>query len=370
MPLIDLDKAREVASEYDKYQKDGLKLYKDLQTGKLSLSEKMEIDDPTPRDSDGNTVTPTDAFTRHLMVKDITLKGDNQYTVEKLASTAEYLMPELILREIKAGMATKEKFSYEDCVAASVPSKGAHYHPLYIPDLDLATANQRREKSMGGRAASGKGGGFPVVSVIRREKDIIVEDNGRVIEASYSVVKDYGWADFSVFLRLIGAQLSADKLQNVYDLGITGDGTIGAATNTFGGVAATLAYTDLITNETSFSSPFSMDRILAPAQSVRTILALAQFQDPLAGWEFQRTGKMVSPMGAKLKQVNNTPGATPVGTVIVTLDSKFACKEVVNEVLSVEADKIISRKFEQAVVSESSRLCIIADGAIRRIVWT
>lgn len=368
--LIDLEQAKSTASEFEKYEKNGLALYKDLQKDKKSLSEYMETLDPSPVDSDGKAVTELDAFERHLMVRDIELKGENQFSVEKLANTAEYLMPELVLREVKAGMATKEKFSYGDCVAVTVPSKGAHYHPLYIPDLDLATAVQRREKSLGGRASSAKGGEFPVVSVRRREKDIIVEDNGRTIEAAYSIIKDYGWSDFAVFLRLIGAQLSMDKLQNVYDLGITGDGTVGAATNTFAGVGGTLAYTDLITNETSYNGPFSMDRMLCPANSVRTILALAQFQDPLAGWEFQRTGKMVSPMGAKIKQVNATPGATPVGTVIVTLDSNFAAKEVVNEVLSVEADKIINRKFEQAVVSEASRFCIIADGALRRIVWT
>jgi len=370
MPLIDLEKSREIASEFDKYQKDGLKLYKDLQGARVSLSERLEELDPTPRDTDGNAVTPTDAFTRHLAVKEIELKGNNQFSIEKLANTAEYLMPELVLREVKAGMDVKEKFSCKDCIAVSIASKGSHYHPLYIPDMNLASLRTRRDKSLGGRAASGKGGAFPVVSIVRREKDIVVNDNGRIIESAYSVIKDYGWSDFAVFLRLIGAQFSADKLQDIYDLGITGDGTVGAATNTFAGVAATLAYTDLIENETAYEAPFSMSRILAPGQSVRTILAMAQFQDPLAGWEYQRTGKMVTPLGAKVKQVNATPGATPVGTVIVTLDDRFAVKEVINETLSVEADKIISRKFEEAVISEASRFCIIADGAVRRIVWT
>ncbi len=370
MPLIDLDKALEIASEFDKYKKDGLSLYKDLQSSKMSLSDRLEKLDPTPKDTDGNAITPTDAFTRHLMACDIQLSGDNQFTIEKLMNQAEYLMPELVLREIRAGMNVEEKFSARDCIAAIVPSKGATYHPLFIPDLNLQTAATRRRYSLGARANSGKGAEFPVVSIHRREKDIVVEDNGRTIEAAYSVIRDYGWADFAVFLRLIGAQMAADELQDIYDLGITGDGTVGPAIDTFGGVAGTLAYTDLITNQTSYEAPFNMTRTLAPQQSLRTILALPQFQDPLSGWEFQKTGKMVTPMGSKLKQVNNTPGSNPVGTVIVTLDNQFAVKEVVNQALSVEADKIINRKFEQAVVSKASRFCIIADGALRRIVWT
>lgn len=368
--IIDLDQARHAASEFDKYERDGFQLYKDVQRSKMSVSEYFESIDPSPRDEYGNIASPCDAFERHLMIKNIQLKGTNQVSVEYVANNVEYLMAEMVLREIKAGMAVKEQFDYRDCLAATVPAKGATYHPLYIPDQDNATANQRRDHSLGGRAASAKGGEFPRMSIRRREKDIVIQDNGRVIEAAYSVVKNYSWADFAVFLRLIGGQLASDKLQNVYDLGITGDGTVGAATDTFGGTAGTLAYTDLITNVTSFNAPFECNRMLGPAQSVRTILAMAQFQDPLAGWEYQKTGKMVSPMGAKLKQVNDTPGAVPVGTVMVTLDKNFAAKEVVNEVLAVEADKIIARKFEEAVVSEASSLVIVADGALRRIVWT
>lgn len=370
MPLVDFERAREVVSEFDKYKNDGVKLYKDLVNSKMSLSERLEELDPTPRDEDGRPITGVDALSRHLLVKNIALKGENQVTVEKLMSQAEYLTPELILREVKAGMSVAEKFAYSDCIAATVPAKGATYHPLYIPDLNLSTARSRRGKSLGARSNSGQGGEFPVVSIRRREKDITVNDHGRTVEAAYGVVRDYGWSDFAVFLRLIGAQLAADKLQNIYDLGITGDGTVGPATDTFGGVAGTLAYTDLITNETSFDAPFQLTRILAPAQSLRTILALPQFQDPLSGWEFQKSGKMVTPMGARLKQVNDTPGVAPTGTEIVTLDHNFACKEIVNEGLSVEADKIINRKFEEAVISECSSFCLIADGAIRRIIWT
>lgn len=370
MPIMNLDVAQEKASEFDKYRSDPLALYKHCQSDRKSVSEYMETLDPTGINEDGTPAQELDAFERHLMVRDIQLHGAGQWTVERLGAEAEYLMPELVLREVKAGMDVKDQFSYADCVAQVVPSKSATYHPLYIPDLDTATAVQRRRKALGERAASAKGGEFPTVSIRRREKDIVAIDLGRVVEASYATIRDYGWQDFAVFLRLIGAQLAADKLQNVYDLAITGDGTVGAATDTFNGTAGTLAYTDLIRNYTMYASPYVMSRVLAPQQSTETILAMAQFTDPLSGWKFQRTGEMVTPMGAKLKQVSDTAGNAPVGTEIATLDHRFAVKEVVNQPLSVEADKIINRKFEQAVISEVSRLCIIADGALKRIVWT
>ena len=370
MATIDLDKTKEVASEFDKYKGNSLQLYKDLDGQKMSLTSYLERLDPTEKDENGVPVHNHDAFERHLMAKGVALSGPNGFTVEQLSSQVEYLMPELILREIRAGMNVSQKYSYADCVATIVPSKTATYQPLYIPDLNLSTARTRREKSMGARANSDKGGEFPKLSIRRREKSITIEDNGIQVEASYSVIKDYGWTEFSILLRLVGAQLAADKLQDVYDLGITGDGTVGAATDTFNGTAGTLAYTDIVRNQTQYEAPFVMSRILAPPQSIETILAMAQFQDPLAGWKFQSTGQMVTPMGAQLKQINTVPGNTPTGTAIVTLDHRFALKEVINEPLKVEAEKIINRKYENAVASEMSRFCVIADGALRRIIWT
>ena len=369
--LVDLDKAKEIVSEFDKYKTDPIKLYKDAQNAKVSVSDHLESLDPTQNDDTGASLTPgIDAFVRHLMAIDLQISGPNQCSFEKFSATAEYLVPEMVLRFVREGMEVSSKYSYKDCIATTVPSSGIHYHPLYIPELNLNSAKARRDKSAGARPKAGKGGEFPRISIRTREKDIVINDIGRVIEAEYSVIKDYPIQEFATLLRLIGAQMAADKLQNLYDLGVTGDGTVGAAHDSFAGTGGTLAYTDIIDNQTDYEAPFIMSRIIAPQQSVRTILAMAQFQDPQAGWKFQNTGEMVTPMGAQIKQVSNTPGSNPTGTVIVTLDDRFAAKEVINENLTVEADKIISRKFEEAVVSEKSRFCIIADGALRRIVWS
>lgn len=367
--LLNFDQAKKVSSDLGQYNSNPLDLYTLVQKEKLSISEYLEKLDPSEKDENGNIVG-IDALQRQLMVSECKLSGRNQVTVEQLADRVEYLMPEIILRTVKEGMNVAGKFSYSDLVADIVPAKSVHYHPLYIPNLNLATQKSRRDKSLGARSSAGQGGEFPVLSVRTREKDIVVNDYGRTIEATYSVIKDYGWSEFATLLRLIGAQLAADKLQDIYNLGISGDGTVGAATNTFAGAAGTLAYTDLIDCDTDFEAPFKMDAILAPQTSARTILAMSQFQDPQAGWTYQKNGEFVTPMGAKLKQVNSTPGSTPTGTVVVALDSKFAIKEVVNEELGVEAEKIITRKFESATISGKSSFCVIADGALRRIIWT
>jgi len=374
--LINMDNAIKVreSAEFKGYASDPIALYKKAQDAKLSVSAYLESLDPTPTDPEtGLRACPLDAFERQLAAAGIVLTGANQIKVSELAASDNvYLMPELVLREIQAGMAMSPRYDSRDCIAMSVPTKAATYHPLYIPDLNLDAGEPRNTKSLGRRAAKGKGGAFPVSSIYTREKDIVVQDYGRSIEASYSVIRDYPWEEFAYFLRLIGAQISVDELMDIYDLGINGDGTVGSATDTFGGVAGTLAFSDLIANVTSYNAPFHMDRILAPQGAVEDILSMSQFSDPLAfqGKVFQATGEFVDPMGAKIKHVDATPGATPTATVIVTLSSKHAVREVVSQPLSIEADKIINRKMEQCVVSIEKAYSIICDGALKRIVYT
>jgi hypothetical protein len=366
-------KLRDTA-EFKGYASDPIALYKKAQDMKLSVTGYLESLDPTPVDPEtGLRACPLDAFERQLAAAGLVLTGQNQMKVADLAASDNvYLMPELVLREIQAGMAMSSRYDARDCIAMSVPTKGATYHPLYIPDLNLDAGEARNTKSLGRRAAKGKGGAFPVSSIYTREKDIALQDYGRTIEAAYSVIRDYPWEEFAMFLRLIGAQIAVDELQDIYDLGIHGDGTVGAATDTFAGVAGTIAYSDLITNVTSFSAPYRMDRILAPQGACEDILSLPQFSDPLAfpGKVFQSTGEFVDAMGAKMKQVDATPGATPTATVIVTLSSKHAVREVVGQPLSVEADKIINRKMEECVVSMEKAFSIVCDGALKRIVYT
>jgi len=370
---MDLTKAKTIAADYKvKFAGSAANdIYKQCQDEAISLSDLFERLDPTPRDDQGKALEPFDAFERMLIAHDLQLSGPNQLSFGQLMASAEYLTPELIRREIEAGMNVADKFNYKDCIAATVPSKGT-YHPLYIPELDNATVRERRRHSLGQTAAVGSGGNYPVISVVRREKDILLAQEGRDIEMAYQVIRDYGWSDVAVLFRLIGAQISSDKLFAVYQACIVGDGTVGAATNTFNGVAGTLTYLDLVHNNASFNAPFSADRILAPLTSFERIVAMAQFQDPEAfGTKvFQMTGQPVTPFGARLKQVGATPGGTPVQTVIATIDSRFAIKEVQGHALSIESEKIISRSFEHAVVSEETAFAIIADGALRRIIWT
>ena len=367
-----LQKAQELKDTilaYNSHNK-ALELFASCDQKHQTLSQYLESLDPTPINDKGEKACPLDAFERHLMVLGLELSGTNAASIEKLMSTAVYMVPELIKREIEAGM--KASRSNPDGLVASQESvAGLTFHPLYIPNLNLASVATRNTKSLGRRAASGKGGDYPVTRIEHREKDIPIMDYGREIQVAYSVVKSKPWTVFKIFLNLIGAQMAADELYDIYQLGHVGDGTIGASPNTFAGTAGTLQYTDLIRNYTSYSAPFKMGAILAPQRSYEGILTMAQFQDPLSGWEFQKNGTPVTPMGAVLYQVETVPTGAPTGTEIVTLDPNYAIALASDDQgIFIETEKIISRQFEKAVVSNKKVYSVIADGALKQILWT
>lgn len=367
---MDITLAKKTVESLADFNSDPQGLYIECDKNKMSLSEYLESKDPSDINPEGERVSKYDAFDRVMMAMDVKLSGTGAFTLEKLMSTGtEMMVPELIKREVEAGMAMGST-SYKDLVATEVPTDQSTYHPIYIPDQNLSTNKNRKDKSLSKRASIAKGGEFARFSLRHREKDVIIGDYGRVIEAPYSMLKGKAWPDLKIFFQILGAQIAVDKMFDIYDLGISGDGTVGAATDLFDGTSGTLSYADLVHAYTAFGEPFVLNAFMCPQQSHEAILTMPQFQDPLSGWEFQKSGKPVTPMGAVLKEVGATPGGTPTGTVIVAIDKRFAIREVISQGLMVESSKIIERKFEQAVISEESAFSIIADGAIHRIVWT
>ena len=142
-------------------------------------------------------------------------------------------------------------------------------------------------------------------------------------------------------------RLQSDKVALLADVIMNGDGNNNAATVINTDVTGTLDYDDLVKFWAEFS-PFEMNTLLCHKTKMRHILTLAEFKDPQAGFKFQSTGELVSPLGSKLVRCDDVPSDLVLG-----LDSRFAIEEVVSQPLMVEFDKIIEQKFEEAVISES-----------------
>ena len=91
-----------------------------------------------------------------------------------------------------------------------------------------------------------------------------------------------------------------------------------------------------------------------------TLLTLPEFQNPLTGLNFQGTGELTNPLGAKLIRT----GAAPAGTLI-GLDKGYALEMVSSGDVAVEYDRLIDRQLERAAISSISGFAKLYEGASR-----
>jgi len=133
----------------------------------------------------------------------------------------------------------------------------------------------------------------------------------------------------------------------IVDTIINGDGNDNASETVNAGTTGSLDYDDLITLWAEFA-PFEMNTIITHVGNLKTIMTMEEFKDPMAGYRFQGRGELFSPLGSSLVRCDETPSDLVIG-----LDARFAVEEVVTQPLTVEYDKIIEQRFEEAVVSES-----------------
>jgi hypothetical protein len=307
--------------------------YLEAQARGLSLTELLETDeyDPSPAEA------PLDAFERQLAAKGIRVNGKATDTVELFYRSAPTLMPEFVMREIRKGMAMRPL--YNQLTASQTMLSANRYSPLYLGITPADTRLSLRP--------IGEGAEIPQIAVTEQKNSITVPDYGLALKVSYKTLRHRTMAQFKVLLWYIGFRLQSDKVALLADVIINGDGNSNAAAVVNTDVSGTIDYDDLVKFWAEFS-PFEMNTLICHKSKMRQILTLTEFKDPQAGFRFQSTGELVSPLGSRLVRCDEIPADLVLG-----LDSRFAVEEVVSQPLMVEFDKIIEQKFEEAVISES-----------------
>jgi hypothetical protein len=308
-------------------------MYLEAQSRGKSLSELLEMDeyDPSP------TGSPFDAFERQLAYHGVKVSGKNAITVEQFFQNASALMPEFIMREIKRGMEFRPE--YNRLVASSTNINNNRYTPLYID-------TSATDKSLSLRSV-GEGAEIPQINITEQLNTVTVPDYGVALKSSYKTLRHRSTVQFKVVLWYIGFRLQADKLALIADVIQNGDGNNNSATVINCDTSGTLDYDDFVKFWVEFA-PFELNTIICHKNMIRNILNLSEFKDPLAGFTFQSSGKVVNPLGASLVRCDDV-----ADDLILGLDHRFAIEEVVSQPLMVEFDKIIEQKFEEAVISES-----------------
>ena len=309
---VDFSRAKDIAVSKE--------MYLEAESRGMTLSELLE----TPEYDLSEPGSALDSFERQLALAGIRIGGRKPSSVEEFFHSAPAMMPEFIMREIRRGMAMRPEL--DSLVANSTTISSNRYTPFYIDTSSQAKFSLR---------PIGDGADVPQLLVAEQQHAINVPDYGLALKASYKSLRYRTTAQFRVLLWYIGFRLQTDKLGLLIDTIINGDGNSNPVASVNSALTGVLAYDDLITLWSKFDT-FEMNTVVCHIDIMKKILTLAEFKDPLAGFKFQGTGEVFSPLGATLIRSDAVPNDLVIG-----LDSRFAVEQVVTQSLTVEFHKVI-----------------------------
>ena len=327
---------------------DNVKLEKGMyhEAGK-SFTQVLERLDPSEQYR-GTALEGLDAYQRQLKRFDIRVKGAGSDLVDKFFSSAQsaVLFPEYIARAVKAGM--EEANILPDLTATETLIEGMDYR-----SITSAPEEERELKQVA------EGAAIPQTTVRTRDNLVKLHKRGRMLVASYEAIRFQKLDLFSVTLRQIGAQIGRMLLEDAVDVIVNGDGNGNPAKVIDVETAGTLTYKDLLGFWNSFE-PYQLNTLLVGTDTLTALLAMRQMQDAAAGLDFHGTGRLVTPMGAKVLRSSAVPAGKIIG-----LDRNYALEMVKAGDVMVEHDKLIDRQLERAAITTVSGYAKIFEDASR-----
>lgn len=323
------------------YHFENVKLEKGMynQSG-MSFTDVLEKADPS-ENYIGSALEGFDAYQRQLKRFDIKVKGAGSDMVEKFFRTTEssVLFPEYVARSVRAGM--EEGNVLSSIVASTTNFDGMDYRSIYSAATDDDKTLRRVEE----------GTAIPTTEIRVQENLVKLHKRGRMLVASYEAIRFQRLDLFSVMLRQIGNHIMRMHLEDAIDVLVNGDGNDNAAkafsvgTSPISGTSGSLTYAALLDFWAQFE-PYNMNTLIVPPAVMLKLLNLSVFQDAAAGLNFQGTGELINPLGAKLISTSAAPAGSIVG-----IDNKYALEMVQVADVNVEYDRLIDRQLERAAIT-------------------
>ncbi|MDO4314844.1 MAG: phage major capsid protein [Oscillospiraceae bacterium] len=308
-----------------------------------TFSQTLEELDPSEHYR-GTPMEGLDAFQRQLKRFDIKVKGAGSDRVEKFFHTMEsaVLFPEFIARVVRQGL--EEGSILQDITATVTNFEGMDYRSITsVPDESMKRLVRVEE-----------GAEIPRTTVQTQENLVRLHKRGRMLVASYEAIRFQRLDLFSVTLRQIGAYIGRMHLEDAIQVLRDGDGNANGAvkltvgTKPISGTRGTLSYDALLDFWSQFD-PYTMNTMLVNSDVMLSMLKLPEFQNPLTGLNFQGTGTLTTPLGAKLLRTSAVPAGTIIG-----LDRNYALEQICGSEIMVEYDKLIDRQMERAAITSIS----------------
>ncbi len=332
---------------------DNIKLEKGMYSnGMRSFTDILEELDP----SENYKNTPLeglDAYQRQLKRFDIKTGGSMSDCVSKFFQTSDSaaLFPEYVSRAVKQGMERADILG--DIIAAKTVIESMDYRSVVsIPSND--------DKSL---KPVGEGAVLPQTTIKAGDHLVNLQKRGRMLVASYEAVKFQKLDLFTVTLRQIGAYIARQQLDDAVNVLINGDGSSAGAGTVSTVTSGTITYDDLISLWSAIS-PYELNTMLAPTDAMTKLLSMTEMKDSKAGLDFHGSGKMITPLGAKLMHV---PGIS--GSKILGLDKNCALEMVQSGGIIMDHDKLIDRQLERTSISCITGFAKIFPDAVKALTY-
>ena len=326
------------------YHYENIRLEKGMygRSGK-SFSKTLEELDPSEQYK-GTPLEGLDAFQRQLKRFDIKVKGSGSDCVEKFFHTTDsaVLFPEFVSRVVKQGL---EQESLLPHIAATVTHfDGMDYRSIASVPTEEDKMLRRVEE----------GASIPETTIRTQDNLVRLHKRGRMLVASYEAIRFQKLDLFSVTLRQIGAYMGRQQLMDAMSVIVEGDGNNNPAqmfqvgTDPISGTSGQLTYEALVDFWSQFD-PYTMNTMLVSNDVMRAMLKMPEFQNPLTGLNFQGTGSLTTPLGAKLLRTSALGSGKIIG-----LDRNYALEQICGSEVTVEYDKLIDRQMERAAITSIS----------------
>lgn len=318
-----------------------MELYKTISIDKNMYNRKGKsfsqvLEELDPSENYKNTpLEKLDAFGRQLKRFDIKVSGADSDRVEKFfqTSSSAVLFPEYVSRAIKVGMEYADVLP--DITATFTKIDGMDYRSIVSdPESDMKELKVVSEGAM-----------LPSTVIKTQENLVKLLKRGRMLVSSYEALRFQRLDLFTVTLKQIGAYIARTQLADAVEVLVNGDGNDNPAITIEVAETGVITYNDLVKLWTTLS-PYELNTLLVPTAMMEKILAMPEMQDSQATLDFHGTGRMITPMGAKLIHV-----PTLSSDKIIGLDKTCALELVQSGDVMVDYDKLIDRQLERATIS-------------------
>lgn len=300
----------------------------------------------------GTPLEGLDAYQRQLKRFGIRVGGPSSDKIEKFFQTGDSaaLFPEYISRAVSQGMEQADLLP--DLVAAVTQ----------IDSMDYRTIES--DPSEDGRTLKpvAEGAQLPQTDVTVKSQLVRLKKRGRILTASYEALRFQRLDLFTVTLRQIGAAIARSQLSDAIGVLLNGDDGSQPA-ETVAAASGTPAYGDMV-NLWGSLSPYTLNTLLASTAAMKDLLSISEFKDATAGLNFQGTGKLITPLGAKLLHAPQMEAGKVIG-----LDKSCALEMVQAGGVTTDSDRLIDRQLERTAVSVTAGFARLFNGAVRVLTY-